>query len=94
MNPETAPDMTPEETEASRTAMRALADVVDGILNGKGTPRHEKQFGFAVLVYPFDQLNRMHINYIGNGKRDDVLTAIKELAARWEGRTQTTETRQ
>ena len=26
------------------------------------------------------------VNYIGNGKRSDVLVAMKEVVARWEGR--------
>ena len=34
------------------------------------------------------------VNYIGNGKRDEVLTALKELVARWEGRYSETDTAQ
>lgn len=75
----------PIQPEA-RSAMNVLAEVIDKALNG---PKGEKprQWGFALLVFQFGVPDDSHrMNYIGNGQRDDVLVAIKELAARWEGR--------
>lgn len=100
MNPEINQEISSEimseaEREMTHKAMNAMARILDDILNGKGTPRDEKQFGFALMIYPFGHIDRAHINYVGTGERNDVLTALKELVARWEGRTpQTTETRQ
>lgn len=90
MNPEISPDITDQEREKASQAMQAMAKILDEILNGKGTPKSQKQYGFALLVYPFGQIDQAHINYIGTGERSDVLTALKELVARWDER----ETRQ
>jgi hypothetical protein len=79
----------PIQPEAHRV-MNALAKGIDDALNGED--RRPKKWGFALLVFPFDEPGRQdRMNYIGNGKRDDVLVAIKELAARWEGRYAETE---
>jgi hypothetical protein len=76
----------------TRAAMNSLARGIDKILNGDAT---DKRWGFALLVFPFGEgPHRDRMNYIGNGAREDVLVAIKELAARWEGRHTETETRQ
>jgi hypothetical protein len=75
--------------------MNALAKTIDIFLNGKHTPPKERKWGFALLVYPFGEgPHRDRMNYIGNGERADVLVAVKELAARWEGRLQEMGTRQ
>jgi hypothetical protein len=53
----------------------------------------EKLFpGCAVvlLVAPFDAPVGSRVNYVGNGKREDVAVMMKELLARWEGRHQET----
>jgi hypothetical protein len=76
--------------DAQRSMMNALARALDDALNGNARP---KKVGFALLTYNFDDSSG-HINYIGNGRREDVLTAIKELAARWEGRYTETNTTQ
>jgi len=65
--------------------MNGLAKGIDDVLNGGAEPR---QIGFALLMYPFGHVDAARINYIGNGKRADVLVALKELVARWEGRHQ------
>lgn len=70
--------------EETRDVMNALAKGIDEALNGP-VPRNRK-WGFALLVYPLGEPGRDRMNYIGNGRREDVLVAIKELAARWEGR--------
>ena len=84
MNPEIAPEITDQEREHASKAMQAMASIIDEILNGKNTPKSQKQYGFALLVYPFDNVDRSHINYIGTGERKDMLTALKEVVARWE----------
>lgn len=71
--------------EETRAVMNALAQAIDEALNGP-TVLHAKKWGFALLVFPFGEPGRDRMNYISNGHREDVLVAIKELAARWEGR--------
>lgn len=40
--------------------------------------------GFALLVFDFGDAGRM--NYISNGRREDMLASMKEFIARAEGR--------
>lgn len=70
-----------------RKMMQMLAEALDEALNGKVRP---KKVGFALLTYNFGEEieGTGRVNYIGNGKREDVLVALKELLARWEGRYQ------
>lgn len=71
--------------ENQRAVMSAIAKVLDEQFNGDARP---KKVGFALLVYNLgeDLVGTGRINYIGNGERGDVLVALKELIARWEGR--------
>jgi hypothetical protein len=69
--------VTPEMYER----MNALAKSLDLMFNGDG-PR---KVGFALLTYNLND-DTGRINYIGNGRREDVLVALKELVAQWEGR--------
>ena len=39
----------------------------------------------ALLVSPFDAPIGGRVNYIGNGRRDDIRVMMKEVIARWEG---------
>lgn len=75
-----------------RAQMNALAKTLDELFNGDGP----KRVGFALLTYNFgeDVRGTGRINYIGNGARADVLVALKELVARWEGRYSEPEGRQ
>jgi hypothetical protein len=66
----------------TREFMNDIAHAIDYALNGKKPPK----WGFALLIYPFGDPGEDRMNYIGNGKREDVLVALKELVARWEGR--------
>jgi hypothetical protein len=72
-------------TPDQRKMMNDLAKGLDEIFNGKVRP---KKTGFALLTYNFGENleGTGRINYIGNGTRDDVRIALKELLARWEGR--------
>ena len=86
--------MKPEPiSEGQRKLMNVLAATLDDVFNGNVQP---KKVGFALLVYNLgEQLEGTgRVNYIGNGKRDEVLTALKELVARWEGRYSETDTAQ
>ena len=71
--------------DEQRARMNALAEVLDEEFNGSVRP---KKVGFALLVYNLGEnlTGTGRINYIGNGDRRDVLVALKELIARWEGR--------
>ncbi len=75
-----------------KAMMNAIAKTIDAALNPDGP----KRIGFALLTYHFgeDITGTGRINYIGNGQRPDVLTALKELVARWEGRYQEPEGKQ
>lgn len=63
--------------------MNALANAVDSLLNGDEKP---KRVGFAILMFDFAGPTSERINYISNGKREDMICAMKELVARFEGR--------
>jgi hypothetical protein len=76
----------PPELKQTSAYLNALAEAVDTMLNGNKTPAREKPYGFALLVYPVGHLDQGHINYIGTGDRKEVLAALKEITARWEGR--------
>lgn len=71
----------------SEDLMHNLARALDTALNGaaKGDAR---KVGFALLTYNFGEeiTGTGRVNYVGNGEREDVLVALKELVARWEGR--------
>lgn len=62
--------------------MQALASGIDEILNGNVTP---KKNGFVVLVFPFDQVDGARTNYVSNCDRRDIIAALKEVTARFEG---------
>ena len=76
-----------------RVGMNDIANVLDDAFNGNVRP---KKVGFALLVYNLgeDLTGTGRLNYIGNGKQEDMLVALKELVARWEGRYSETETKQ
>lgn len=67
--------------------MNDIARSLDTILNGGKKPT-DRKIGFALLTYYMgeDLKGTDRINYIGNGNRADMLIALKELVARWEGR--------
>lgn len=63
--------------------MRALAETLDEIFNGKLRP---KVTGFTLLVFPFGDSRDGRVNYISNADRPDMLNTMKEFIARAEGR--------
>ena len=64
--------------------MNDLARKLDYMFN-KGLKRGERETGFVLLVFPFGDAASGRINYISNGDRSNVVTALKEIIARFEG---------
>lgn len=65
--------------------MRAMAASLDDVLNSSARP---KKNGFVLLVFPFDGPEGQRTNYVSNGKREDIIVALKEIVARFEGQPQ------
>jgi hypothetical protein len=65
-------------------AMNKLALLIDGTFNGEAKGE-ERKWGFCLLAFPFDNIDG-RMNYISNGNRADIIVALKELLARFEGR--------
>lgn len=72
-------------TDDTHAIMQTMASTIDGFLNGKRLP---KRIGFAILVFPFDSPQGTRTNFVSNADRDDMIAALKEVAARFEGRMQ------
>lgn len=66
-----------------REQMRALAEMLDAVLNEEGK---EKTTGFALLIFPFGEDIESRINYVSNARREDMICGLKEFLARLEGR--------
>lgn len=70
--------------------MNAIARTLDEAFNGMLRGSHRKT-GFVLLVFPFGNPERNRMNYISNGAdRGDIVVALKELIANFEGRMQPT----
>lgn len=72
--------------EQYQATLKELARFLDSCLNGdaKGD---ERKLGFALLMFEFGEAPTSdRINYISNSRRDDMVCALKELVARFEGR--------
>lgn len=72
-----------EIQEHHRQEMHALLEAIDHLLNGDAKP---KKVGFAILMFDFAGPTSDRINYISNSNRQDMICAMKELVARFEGR--------
>jgi hypothetical protein len=70
-----------------KVKMNQLAKAIDEFWNGKHTGA-ERKIGFCILMFPFgaNEPSKDRINYISNAERSDMITALKELIARFEGR--------
>lgn len=62
--------------------MQALASVIDENLKD----RFGHNIGFALFTFEFDNFDGGRVNYVSNADRKTMLAAIKEWAAREEGR--------
>lgn len=70
-----------------REQMMAIAQAIDELFNAKFFEGKEKdrQTGFILLLFPFGESSG-RCNYISNGaNREDVVTLMKEMIARFEG---------
>lgn len=64
--------------------MKAVARTIDEFFNGKKKGA-ERTVGFCLLVFPFGGEPGQRVNYMSNADRRDMVVAIKELLARFEG---------
>lgn len=77
--------------EARNAHMRIVANRLD---TDVFPTVYGQRMAFAVLVWPFGDSEGGNVDYISNGTRDDMLTAMKEFIARAEGRVIETGTKQ
>jgi hypothetical protein len=66
----------------TETWMRGAAAMLDDFFN-PGLRGEDRKIGFVLLAFPFGDTER-GVNYIGNGKREEVLAALKELVTLFE----------
>jgi hypothetical protein len=67
---------------AYRAMLTGVARAIDEMLNGKN---HEnpKQHGFIIAMFALGDTSRF--NYMSNCNREDIVTLLKEMTARFEG---------
>ena len=63
--------------------MNFVAGYLDRAFNGEKRPRTTF---FVLLTGKFGEMDAGRVNYISNGQREEMITALKELLARFEGR--------
>lgn len=76
------PDPIPE---SQRKLHNMLAESLDTILNGQARGK-ARRTGFVLLTFPFGEDDKSRVNYISNAERTDMIVALKEIVARFEGR--------
>ena len=67
----------------TKTTMQAIATAIDEAINGRPLPS-EKEFGFVLLIFDKDGEDLNRTNYISNCERKDIVSALKEIIARFE----------
>jgi len=65
-----------------RDMMNAIAKSLDDIFN----PGETRKVAFVILTAKMGDYEGGRVNYISNGDRADIVTMMKELIARFEGR--------
>ena len=70
-----------EIQERYRREMNTLANVLDEHFN---EGKKQKKIAFVLLVTEFGNM-KGRVNYISNGERQDIVTMLKEIVARFEG---------
>ena len=63
-------------------AMQMIAKVLDGVLNKDIS---DGKYGFVLLVFEKEGETGSRTNYVSNCQRQDVIAALKEVTARFEG---------
>ena len=72
--------------EDTHDVMQVLGRLLDKMLNGDEHGHVEDpKIGFALLVFPFGGPEGARTNWISNGQRKDMLVALREIIARFEG---------
>lgn len=75
--------MTHEPIQAEhRAMMNAVAQSLDEVFN----PGDTRRVAFVVLTANMGDYEGGRVNYISNGNREDIVSMLKELIARFEGR--------
>ncbi|TCM56190.1 hypothetical protein C8J36_103562 [Rhizobium sp. PP-F2F-G48] len=68
----------------TKQLMQSIAKTLDAILNGT-EPMAVKSTGFVLLLFPLDQPEGARTNYVSNCDQADIIVALKEIVARFEG---------
>jgi hypothetical protein len=63
-------------------AVQMIAKVLDGVLNKDIS---DGKYGFVLLVFEREGQTGSRTNYVSNCQRQDVIAALKEVTARFEG---------
>ena len=75
----------PELTKLRQTNMMlSLGRGINDLLNGKGEAPAQAKHGFMLITY--DSVTLGNIDYVTNTERAQMLTVLKKLQARLEGR--------
>lgn len=61
--------------------MNAVASALEALFNPD-----ERKVAFVLLTAEFGKIEGGRVNYISNGKRDDIVAMMKELVGRFESR--------
>lgn len=72
-----------------RATMNRVAKSIDTSLNGAAVGG-DRKVGFVLLTFPFDGPDNARTNYISNADRKDIVVAMKEIVARFEGQAHVT----
>lgn len=67
-------------------AMNELAHKIDHFLNGPKQLGVLRELGFVLLIAEFGKIENGRVNYISNGRREDMIAMLREYLARLEGR--------
>jgi hypothetical protein len=73
--------------EETNQTMQFIANTIDRFLNGdeRGKIKTERAIGFALLVFPFNAPEGKRVNWVSNAVREDMVVALKEIVARFDG---------
>lgn len=69
--------------EQYRDQMALLGRFIDELLNGQCEKASDKKHGFVLMLFSFETSGRC--NYLSNGRREDVITMLKEQLSYFEG---------
>jgi hypothetical protein len=69
-----------------KEGMHVIASALDELFN-EDKKGKDRTTGFVLLIFPFSELDKAEprCNYISNADRENVVTLLKEMVARFEG---------